>query len=222
MSTLPLVSLSIRDHANITPEPRKRTNVQLASQEDLTGTRRDSLPPSMLQNSLQKVSSTSTSRHGVPTMSPSPSHDGNYRSLSPTRRHDSHIAAQTNGAIVPALLMPPSTTWLGSFRLGWYRFTHRFGAPTPPYFRFTLFILKMTLLAQTCWPNSFNMAAGGGLIMAAAVDLSWTLEMWITGLLLLLHLGFIFTLHSRAQLCQAGPELWEWHSPYHLNDIGVA
>lgn len=116
--------------------------------------------------------------------------------------------------------MPPPTTWLGAFRLGWYRFTHRIGAPTPPAFRFVLFILKMTFLARACWPNNLNMAAGAALVLAAAVDLSWTLEMWITGLLLLLHFFLILLFRQRAQLCPAGPEMWEWSSTYDMHNGG--
>lgn len=113
--------------------------------------------------------------------------------------------------------MAPPTTYLGAFRLGWYRSTHQFGAPTPPAFRFVLFALKMALLARACWPSTFDVTVGGGLILVAAVDLSWTLEMWITALLLLLHLIFVGVFTSRAHLCQAGPELWEWNSGFHMD-----
>lgn len=75
----------------------------------------------------------------------------------------------------------------------------------------------MTLLARACWPNNFNMVAGGGLVLAAAVDLSWTLEMWITGLLLLLHFSLVLLFDRRAQLCQPSPELWEWSSAYDMH-----
>lgn len=153
-------------------------------------------------------------------MSPSPSQDGQFRDLSPTRRQAS--PTRHHGAIIPALLMPPPTTWIGTFRLAWYRLTQSVNAPTSPSFRFALFLLKMTFLARACWPNNFNMVAGGGLVLAAAVDLSWTLEMWITGLLLLLHLSLVLLFDRRAQLCQAHPELWEWTSAYDMHGVGHA
>lgn len=155
-------------------------------------------------------------------MSPSPTEDRHYRDLSPSRRHASPNRRPVDGAIIPALLMPPPTTWLGAFRLGWYHFTHRANAPTSPAFRFALFILKMTFLARACWPNNFNVVAGGGLVLAAAVDLSWTLEMWLTGLLVLLHFALIFLFHWQAQLCQASPEIWDWSSAYDMHDLGGA
>lgn len=155
-------------------------------------------------------------------MSPSPSQDGHFRDLSPTRRQASPTRHAANGAIIPALLMPPPTTWIGTLRLAWYRFTQTASAPTSPSFRFALFILKMTFLARACWPSNFNMVAGGGLVLAAAADLSWTLEMWITGLLLLLHLSLVLLFDRRAQLCQAGPELWEWSSAYDTHSDGHA
>lgn len=152
-------------------------------------------------------------------MSPSGNQDRNYRASSPIRHRPSH---QSNDAIIPALLMAPPTTFVGSLWLGWYRFTHQFGAPTPPAFRFVLFIFKMALLARACWPGGLNVVVGGGLLMAAAVDLTWTLEVWTTALLLVLHLVFVFVLRSRAQLCQAGPELWEWNSGLHPDGVGDA
>lgn len=101
--------------------------------------------------------------------------------------------------------------------MAWYRVTHRASGSTPAAFRFVLFLVKMSLLGRACWPNSFNITVGAGLIMAAAVDLSWTLETWMTVLLCLLHLLFVFMLRSRAQLCHAGPDTWEWNSGFHID-----
>lgn len=185
-------------------------------------TRRNGSPPPIIRNSLQKLPTPSTPRHQSPTMSPSPSQDSHYRAISPSRRHASPTRHSANGAIVPALLMPPPTTWLGSFRLGWYRLTHRISAPTPPSFRFALFLLKMTFLVRACWPNNFNIAAGSGLVLAAAVDLSWTLELWMTGLLLLLHFVLVSLFRWRAHFCQAGPEMWDWNPAFHLDGGGHA
>lgn len=153
-------------------------------------------------------------------MSPSPSRDHHYHSSSPSQHHNT--AHTPNGAIIPALLMAPPTSYLGALRMSWYHFTHRFGTPTPTVFRFVLFVFKLALLARACWPGSFNVAVGGAVIIAAAVDLSWTLEGWITGFLLVLHLVFVAVLRSRAQLCQAGPELWEWNSAFHVDGGGDA
>lgn len=66
------------------------------------------------------------------------------------------------------------------------------------------------------------MAAGGGLVLAAAVDLSWRLEMWFTGLLLLLHFSLVLLFYRQAQLCQAGPEMWDWSSAYDMHNVGGA
>ncbi|KAJ4397405.1 putative serine/threonine-protein kinase iks1 [Gnomoniopsis smithogilvyi] len=159
------------------PDPRKRANVRTASQEEVS-TRRTDSSPSTITNSLQKLATPSTPRPSAPAMSPSSSQEGHYRDLSPSRRHPSPTRHSANGVIVPALLMPPPTTWLA------------------------------------CWPNNFNVATGGGLVLAAAVDLSWTLEMWITGILLLLHFALVLLFRRQAQLCQASPERWDWSSAY--------
>lgn len=94
---------------------------------------------------------------------------------------------------------------------------HALNMPTSPTLRFFLFVLKMAVLGRACWPSSFNMAVGGGLVVAAAVDLSYNLEMWITGLLLLLHFTFVLAFRRWAELCQVGHEVWEWHPAFELN-----
>lgn len=68
----------------------------------------------------------------------------------------------------------------------------------------------MIVLGRVCWPNSFNITVGGGLILAAAVDLSWSFEMHMTLLLLLLHFVPIWYLRQQGELCYTGHEGWDW------------
>lgn len=208
---------------NVLVDPRKRATVQSDSQEDLeTPTRRDdNSPQPTILNSLQKLATPPSPRHRAPTMTPSRSQDSHYGggAMSPSRRHPSPTRHQGNGTIgPPALLMPPPpTTWLGWIRHRCYLCMHTLNMPTSPTFRFFLFVLKMAVLGRACWPSSLNMAVGGGLVLAAAVDLSYTLEMWLTGLLLLLHFTFVLALRKWAELCQVGHEVWEWHPSFDLN-----
>lgn len=152
-------------------------------------------------------------------MSPSSSQDSNYHAGPSSHRQASPTRHQVNGVIVPALLMPPPTTWLGWAKHQGFLFVHALSAPTSPAFRFVLFVFKIAILARACWPTSVNMAVAGGLLVAAAVDLSWTLEMWITGLLFFLHLIFIFVSQRRAELCQLQHEPWDagWNPSF---DVG--
>lgn len=113
--------------------------------------------------------------------------------------------------------MPPPTTWLGWLRYQSYLFVRALNAPTPPAFRFVLFLFKMAVLGRACWPGSFNMTVGGAVLVAAAVDLSWNFEMWITGFLFLLHFIFVVVSQRRAELCQLRHEAWEWHPAF---DVG--
>lgn len=188
---------------------KKRASVQPVPQDDTISPPRDNPTSTTFQHSLQKSAPMNRAR----TTSPSPVQDSKFHSLSPPRRH---TVQPTSGPVTPALLMAPPTSWLGALRLGWYRFTHRFNATTPPSFRFFLFIAKVTLLAQACWPSSFNTAVGSGLIMAAAADLSWVLEMWLTGLLFAMHLVLILVFQSRAQLCHAESAMWEGNSGFRM------
>lgn len=109
--------------------------------------------------------------------------------------------------------MPPPTTFLG----GLYSEVKRaLDDPTSPFFRFTLFILKMVVMARACWPVSFNMAVSSGLVVAAAVDLSWTLDMKRTIMLFLVHLLMVFIFQARGELCLIGHEPWDWDPAFHL------
>lgn len=150
-------------------------------------------------------------------MSPSTSQDGQFEGVSLNRRHVSPTRAQVNGAIAPPLLMPPPTTFLGWVRQQCYLVIHSLNATSPPAFRFCLFLLKMAVLARACWPGSFNMTVGGALVIAAAVDLSWTLQLWFTGTLTLLHILFVFFFQQWAELCQIRREPWEWSAAFDVD-----
>lgn len=89
--------------------------------------------------------------------------------------------------------------------------------PTSPIFRFVLFVLKMVALARACWPLSFNMPVGGGLVVAAAVDLTWALDLKRTIMLFLIHLTLVFIFQARGELCLVGHEPWDWDPAFHLD-----
>lgn len=106
--------------------------------------------------------------------------------------------------------MAPPRTLLGEAQYRYYQVKHALRHPTPPLFRFTLFVIKMIVLARACWPNNINLTVGGGLILAAAVDLSWTFDMHMTLLLFFLHFVPIWYFRQRGELCPAGREAWDW------------
>ncbi|KUI54692.1 putative serine/threonine-protein kinase iksA [Cytospora mali] len=198
-------------------DPRKRATVQSVSQEDLNHTRQDDT----LLNSLQKLPTTPTPGHRAPTMSPSRSPDSHRRAISPMHRHSSPAPDQQDGSITTPLLMPPPTSFLGGLRISAYvkygQFRRSLDDSTSPFFRFVLFVLKMAVLARACWPVSFNMAVGGGLVVAAAVDLSWALDLKRTIILFLVHVVLVFIFQSRGELCLVGPEPWDWDPAFHLH-----
>lgn len=144
-------------------------------------------------------------------MSASPSQDGHHHHpISPARRHTSPNHRQVNGSAAPPLLMAPPRTLLGEIQFRLYQVQHALGQPTSPLFRFGLFVFKMIVLARVCWPNDFNVTMGGGLILAAAVDLSWTFDMHMTLVLFLLHFVPIWYFQRRGELCHSGQEHWDW------------
>lgn len=203
------------NHADCSTDPAKRATVQTAPQEDVAHARReDDSPQPSIRNSLQKLPTPTSPRHRAPTMSPSRSQDSDYRAMPPRHRHTSPTR-QVDGAAVPPLLMPPPTTWLGSVQLTCYNVTRRLNEPTSPTIRFCLFLVKMAVLARACWPGSF-LAVGSGLVVAAAVDLSWNLELYKTVALMLGHLFFIFLFPGTDKLCAGtgGHDGWEWHSEF--------
>lgn len=88
--------------------------------------------------------------------------------------------------------------------------------PTSPFFRFSLFLLKMMVLARICWPVAFNMTVGGGLVVAAAVDLTWTLDLKKSFVLFLVHLVLAFIFQARGELCLVQPEPWDWDPAFNI------
>lgn len=197
-------------------DPKKRATVQSVSQEDADHSRRpDDSPQATIQNSLQKFPAPNSPRHRAAPMSASPSQDGHHRRpISPARRHASTSRLQTNGAAAPPLLMAPPRTLLGEIQFWLYQVKHALGQPSPPLFRFVLFVIKVMVLARVCWPNNFNMTVGGGLVLAAAVDLSWVFDLHMTLLLFFLHFVPIWYFHQRGELCHRGQEHWDWGSEH--------
>lgn len=192
-------------------DPRKRATVQSVSQEDVESSRReDDSPQATFQNSLQKFPAPNSPRHRATPMSPSPSQDHHHRPISPTHRHASPTRHQVNGTANPPLLMAPPKTLLGEIQFRWYQVRSAMHRPTSPLFRFFLFVVKLTILARVCWPNNFDLTVGGGLILAAAVDLSWTFDLHMSLLLFILHSVPIWYFRQHGELCHSGHEGWDW------------
>lgn len=166
----------------------------------------DKSPQPMFQNSLQKFPSPA-----APRMPPSQSQEHQRRSVSPTHRHSSPTRRQVNGTNSPPLLMAPPRTILEEVNFRWNQVSHALGQPTPPFFRFLLFVFKMIALARACWPNSFNLAVGGALVIAAAIDLSWMFDMKMTILLFLFHFIPIWYFRGQGELCHTDHDGWEWN-----------
>lgn len=203
-------------------DPRKPASVQLAAQEEHEHVQHEiNSPQPTLQNSLQKLPTPPTPRHHAPAMSPSRSPDSRRRAISPMHRHSSPVRDQGDGSITTPLLMPPPTTFLSGLRLSAYmkydEAKRALDDSTSPFFRFALFVLKMAALARACWPVSFNMPVGGGLVVAAAVDLSWALDLKRTIILFLVHLVLVYIFQARGELCLVG---WEWDPGFNLDGGG--
>lgn len=153
-------------------------------------------------------------------MSPSHSPDSHRRAISPMHRHSSPARDQEDESITTPLLMPPPTTFLGGLKHSAYvkydEAKRALDDPTSPAFRFALFVLKMVALARTCWPLSPNMPVGAGLVVAAAVDLTWALDLKRTIILFLVHLMLVFIFQTRGELCLVGHEPWDWDPAFNL------
>lgn len=200
---------------NDNSDPRKRSSLPADSRDDLSKTQRDDdSPQATARNSLQKLPSLATQRPSDTAMAPVLSQDGRLRATSPRRRHTSPVRSQVNGAVAPPLLMAPPTTFLGRVQRQCYLIVHAMHAPSSPAFRYLLFLSKMAVLARACWPGSFDMTVGGALVLAAAVDLSWNLQLWFTGVLAMLHVLFVLAFQRWAGLCQTRPGPWEWNDVF--------
>lgn len=121
--------------------------------------------------------------------------------------------------------MPPPTTFLGGLRIKAYvicsEAKRALNYPAPPFFRFVLFVFKMMVLARACWPLAPNMAVGSGLVVMAAVDLSWALELKRTVILALVHVALVFIFQARGELCLVGHEPWDWDPAFNLDPGGI-
>lgn len=132
---------------------------------------------------------------------------------------------------VPALLMPPPTTWTSNIRhslaLGLYHLT----APDqslPHILRLALFLAKMLTLSRPCWPYTVNPWLGGALVLLAVLDLGakddgrrrrgWrgqTTGTYLAApgvgasvLLALGHLGALWVAGQRGVLCAEREDPW--------------
>lgn len=196
------------------------------SQEDHEHMRlADDSPQPTIRNTLQKLPTPPTPRQNAHTMSPSHSPDSHRRAISPMHRHSSPARDQEDdGSITTPLLMPPPTTFLGGLRHSAYvkyeELKRALDDTTSPIFRFALFILKIVALARACWPVTIDMPVGGGLVVAAAVDLTWALDLKRTVILFLVHLVLVYTFQARGELCLSGHEPWDWDPAFNLDGGG--